>query len=66
MPLYEYRCQSCGARFERLIRSMVAAGTDAPRSAIECPQCVSTEVERLLSTFARANSACAPMPSGAG
>ncbi len=46
MPLYEYRCETCGATFEKLRRFQDA---DAP---IECPNCESPEVERLLSAFA--------------
>lgn len=44
MPLYEFECRGCGARFERLIR----AGDPAP----VCPDCSSSEIERLLSMFA--------------
>jgi putative FmdB family regulatory protein len=49
MPLYEYRCEKCGNRFEKL-RRMQDADKD-----IECPQCESEEVERLLSSFATSN-----------
>lgn len=69
MPLYEYRCRECGERFERLVRPAPAAassGADRSSPAIVCPACVSAEVERLLSAFARTTPACAPMPSGGG
>jgi putative FmdB family regulatory protein len=69
MPLYEYRCQCCGARFERLVRSTAGAstsGTATPQLAVVCPQCQSAQVERLLSVFARTAPACAPTPSGGG
>ena len=46
MPLYEYRCQRCGRTFEKLRRMQ-----DADRE-LECPECRSDDVERLLSTFA--------------
>ena len=46
MPLYEYHCQACGEQFEKLRRI-----DDADRG-VECPECQSAEVERLLSTFA--------------
>lgn len=42
MPIYEFECRSCGARFEEL----VPAGAKAP-----CPQCKSSEVERRWSTI---------------
>ena len=67
MPLYEYRCRDCGARFERLVRSTSAADasdTVAARPAIVCPTCESAQVERLLSAFARTAPACAPSPGG--
>ena len=59
MPLYEYRCQSCGKTFEMLRRI-----SDADRD-LRCPDCLSEEVERLLSTFAsKAQTACGPSSSG--
>jgi putative FmdB family regulatory protein len=44
MPLYEFTCNDCGARFEELIRS----DQDIPT----CPACSGTSVTRQLSTFA--------------
>lgn len=46
MPMYEYRCQECNARFEQL-RRMSEADTN-----LICPKCESKRVERLLSAFA--------------
>lgn len=46
MPLYEYICEECGSRFEKLVRM-----SDDPR-AIRCPSCASGKVERALSMFA--------------
>jgi len=69
MPLYEYRCQSCGTRFERLVRSTAptaTAGDDRAQAPLVCPKCADSKVERLLSTFARTTAACAPTPSGGG
>ncbi|MGE5645472.1 MAG: FmdB family zinc ribbon protein [Acidobacteriota bacterium] len=45
MPLYEYRCGSCGHAFETLRRM-----EDAD-CGVACPKC-SGAVERQLSTFA--------------
>ncbi|MCC6590088.1 MAG: zinc ribbon domain-containing protein [Bryobacterales bacterium] len=56
MPLYEYRCQTCGKRFEMLRRM-----SDSDRD-LRCPECESKEVERLLSTFA--TGGCTPNASG--
>jgi putative FmdB family regulatory protein len=62
MPIFEYTCQSCGHRFEHLIR----ANQDAA-----CPSCEGTALVKHLSTFAvRANGAAprddfaAPGPCG--
>ena len=41
MPIYEFECEECGARFEEL----VAAGTEVAA----CPECGSTRTRRLLS-----------------
>ena len=46
MPLYEYVCQSCGERFEKLVRSTTNT------TEIICPSCASVTVKRALSTFA--------------
>ena len=48
MPLYEYRCRSCGHRFEQLQR--LGEGSEG----VECPRCGEREAERQLSTFAAA------------
>jgi putative FmdB family regulatory protein len=44
MPVYEYRCESCGERFEKLVRSI----RQEPRE-VRCPACQDTEVRRLIS-----------------
>jgi putative FmdB family regulatory protein len=46
VPLYEYRCATCGSRFEVLRR--VGQGTEG----LACPQCGRGEVEKEFSTFA--------------
>jgi putative FmdB family regulatory protein len=46
MPVYEFACKRCGARFEEL----VSAANNGPR--LLCPRCGSAELERLFSPFA--------------
>ena len=46
MPLYEYRCASCGERFEVLQR----LGADG--GGLVCPHCAAPEPQRVHSTFA--------------
>lgn len=52
MPLYEYRCKSCGEVFERL-RRMQEADDD-----LVCPACDSQQIERLLSAFSQSLRSC--------
>ena len=57
MPIYEYRCESCGNEFEALVR-----GGAQPA----CPSCGGTKSEKLLSVFATAGGAADPAPAFAG
>jgi putative FmdB family regulatory protein len=54
MPLYEYICQTCDERFEKLIRG------DTRAQQIVCPSCASAAIKRALSTFATSGSSAAP------
>lgn len=57
MPIYEYACGQCQHQFELLVRS---------DTALECPQCHSTQLEKQLSVFATATAESftpAPMAS---
>jgi putative FmdB family regulatory protein len=56
MPMYEYRCQKCGKQFE-MLRRMADADRD-----LECPECRSGKLERLLSAFS--TGGCGPSSSG--
>lgn len=47
MPIYEYRCSSCGTEFEKLVRA-----SDTP----DCPSCHGRELDKKLSVFATASS----------
>ena len=48
MPLYEYECMSCGARFDKLVRRVSSSQELCP----VCPQCGSNETRRIPSAFA--------------
>ena len=58
MPIYEYVCARCQARFERLVRR---SGED-----VACPSCASESVDRQLSVFAALSSPAAPSFEGCG
>ena len=46
MPIYEYRCDTCGNEYEELTRR----GTRDEE--VECPECGTHESDRVLSAFA--------------
>ena len=46
MPIYEYRCEDCGTKFEKLVRR----NNGAPE--IECPSCGQKHLKQEMSTFA--------------
>lgn len=43
MPIFEYRCRTCGDDFELLARS---------DTRVACPECGSSRVDKKLSVFA--------------
>ena len=60
MPIYEYLCQDCGTKFEKLVRRTADA------SETECPSCGQKHLQQEYSTFAaHANGSpkSAEMPS---
>jgi len=46
MPIYEYRCQDCETKFEKLVRR----SSDA--AELECPACGQKHLRQEMSTFA--------------
>ena len=44
MPIYEYRCEDCGSKFEKLVRRS--------GDKVECPSCGTENLKMELSTFA--------------
>lgn len=47
MPIYEYRCQQCEQRFEKLVLAVGREPAD-----LACPRCGSADVARLISRVA--------------
>jgi putative FmdB family regulatory protein len=45
MPIYEFKCADCGTEFERVVFS-------SDEVVLECPECNSKEVQKVLSVFA--------------
>jgi putative FmdB family regulatory protein len=46
MPIFEYACDDCGTRFEKLVRR------SAETEAVQCPSCGDRHVTTQYSTFA--------------
>jgi putative FmdB family regulatory protein len=57
MPIFEYRCESCGHKFEAILFGSQTA---------ECPQCHEQKLEKQLSTFAVSTSSSAAPAMGCG
>lgn len=58
MPIYDYCCTSCGARFDKLVPIVSSSQEVCP----VCPECGSTETHRIPSGFAMKGS----QPEGSG
>ncbi len=50
MPIYEFKCQSCGHRFEKLC-NLGDSGEN-----LDCPRCETTGPRRVMSGFAAKTS----------
>ena len=46
MPIYEYKCDDCGTKFEKLVRRSAEA------TELECPSCGQKHLKQEFSTFA--------------
>jgi putative FmdB family regulatory protein len=45
MPIYEYRCQACGEKFEKIVS--LATKTEG----LICPNCNAPATQKVFSTF---------------
>jgi putative FmdB family regulatory protein len=63
MPIFEYRCDDCGTRFEKLVRRSEDAAT------LVCPSCGDQRLTQQLSTFsahAASKPSATPMCASGG
>lgn len=61
MPIYEYTCTECDARFEKFVRSI------AQDADIHCPECGGSQVKKGWSLFGtKLNAGPGALPSAAG
>ena len=58
MPIFEYLCDGCGTKFEKLVRRV--------EDATLCPSCGDTRVTTQYSTFAARANGVAKEPAGGG
>ena len=57
MPIFEYRCESCGHKFEAILFGEQKA---------ECPSCHTGNLEAQLSTFSVSTKSNSAAPAGCG
>jgi putative FmdB family regulatory protein len=59
MPIYEFECRECGARFEKLVQKA------SEKPEVKCPACAGNKLEEQISTFASGANpgSCAPTGS---
>ena len=53
MPIYEYRCPTCGKKSSRIWMKLPSG---ADESALACPSCGATKLARLFSRFSSPKS----------
>ncbi len=60
MPVYEYRCNKCGEKFD------ILRGLQDKETEVKCPRCGATETRRVYSFFGRGSSSSSYAPSRFG
>lgn len=54
MPIFEYACNQCQSRFEKLLRRS--------DQEVDCPQCQSSDLRKLFSSFSSPGGGDDEMP----
>jgi putative FmdB family regulatory protein len=49
MPIFEYLCEDCGNKFEKLVRR---AASENDANGLHCPSCGQEHLKQQFSTFA--------------
>lgn len=49
MPIFEYLCEDCGSKFEKLVRGVRSENGSA---GVQCPSCGQKHLKQQFSTFA--------------
>jgi len=49
MPIFEYLCEDCGSKFEKLVRRAASENT---LQGVQCPSCGQQHLKQQYSTFA--------------
>ncbi len=57
MPIFEYRCEDCGNKFEAILFGEQKA---------ECPKCHTQNLQKQLSTFAVSTKSSSSSSAGCG
>ena len=59
MPIYEYRCKQCGAKFDKLVK------LSTKPLEIECPKCGARKAEKAVSRLGLTSSSSSSKSLGA-
>lgn len=49
MPIFEYLCEDCGSKFEKLVRR---SASENGANGLHCPSCGQEHLKQQFSTFA--------------
>jgi putative FmdB family regulatory protein len=49
MPIFEYLCEDCGSKFEKLVRR---SASENGANGVHCPSCGQDHLKQQFSTFA--------------